>query len=240
MTMPAFHWLSRSVEPPARWDIRLLGWRLLDDRPVDAIDGRAPAILDFRPGQRAADWRTVRHPEAFVAIGVAEPEERAALIAAGFGDALGWDVALAELGARLLRLEAFARALPRQRRAGPLVLDLLQRDARLGERWLGLDARGFALLWRLAETPHVAVSRRELIGELWPGEAPRAGAAIETVVARLRLALAAIDGAWLVASAPSGGYRLGGEGRGGFGAFPALRREALDSARMIGNAVRLG
>jgi DNA-binding response OmpR family regulator len=94
------------------------------------------------------------------------------------------------------------------RAAGPLTLDLFHRDARVGERWLALHPREFALLWRLAERPGETVPRATLLREVWRLEFEPGTNSIEVHVSRLRakLALAGIEP--LVETVPPGGYRV--------------------------------
>lgn len=235
MSLPAFHWLSLDPVPPARWDLRLIAWRLAPPVPCARIDGKQPSLLDWRAGSRLADRSRLRHRETIVAVGVDEASERAALLADGYGDAVCANVVMAELAARLLKLEAFATSLPRYRRAGPVPLDLFYRDARLGETWLGLHPREFALLWRLTETPAVPVSRRELLADVWRLEHVPETNSLEVHVSRLRAKLAISHCAWLVRTCPGGGYQLGSEEAANRSAFFGPGSEALDRPVAIGN-----
>jgi DNA-binding winged helix-turn-helix (wHTH) protein len=232
VNLPEFLWLSQSPAPPARWDLRLLSWRFDPDRGCRDVDGTRPCLLDWREGMRPDDWGAIRHPQVVVALGAERAEARASLLKAGFGDALGTQVALVELAARLLKLEAFALSLPRRRRAGPAMLDLFYRDARIDGTWLGLHPREFALLWRLAETPYARVSRRELLADVWRLEHVPATNSLEVHVSRLRAKLAISHCGWLVQTHPEGGYQLGA------GPVPAQHREALDRPVAIGNGNR--
>jgi two-component system OmpR family response regulator len=228
VSLPSYLWVSQAANPPARWDLRLLDWRLLGSA-AEAGDGRRhPALLDWRAASRPPDWRTIRQPDGVVAVGVDLAEDRAALLAAGFGDALGSQVALVELAARLVRLAAFASALPRQRQAGPVLLDLFHRDGRIGPTWLGLHPREFALLWRLAETPDARVSRHDLLADVWRLEHLPETNSLEVHVSRLRAKLAISQCAWLVRTHPDGGYQMCLERPG--------PREALDRPVAIGNS----
>lgn len=237
MSLPAFSWLSVEPDPPARWDLRHLGWDL-DRTPAGAARGlfASPMLLDWRSGHRRADWRAHRVAPLIVAVGVDEAQARASLIAAGFGDALPTAVALVELAARLLKLDGAGPRIPRERRAGPLTLDLFHRDARLAGRWLGLHPREFALLWRLAETPFRRVSKPDLLADVWRLDRVPETNSLEVHVSRLRTKLACKGLGWLVQTCPEGGYRLGREGGSGFGAFSLARREVLDSVGTMGKS----
>ena len=235
MSLPEYCWLSNAIVPPARWDLRHLGWALVQESCCDMADGRVPVLLDWREGCRPRDWTSIRRPETVVAVGADDPQSRATLLRAGFGDALATQVALVELAARLIKLEAFARTMPRRRKAGPVTLDIFYRDGRVDGSWLGLHPREFALLWRLAETPYTRVSRRQLLVDVWRMEHMPETNSLEVHVSRLRAKLAVSRCGWLVQTHPDGGYQLGGDGHGSFRAFAGARREMLDSARAFGN-----
>ncbi|MDG5747640.1 winged helix-turn-helix domain-containing protein [Qipengyuania sp. XHP0207] len=209
MSLPSFIWLSRACRPPARWDLRLLAWTRAPAAGCRSVDGGVPCVLDWRAGERPRDWGEIRHPATVVVVGADDARDRTRLLDAGFGDAVGMNIALVELASRLIRLKAFARSMPRERRAGPLVLDLFYRDARAGDRWLGLHPREFALLWRLAETPFARLSRRELLADVWRMEHVPETNSLEVHVSRLRAKLAISHCAWLVRTHPDGGYQLG-------------------------------
>lgn len=238
MSLPVYIWLSSASMPPARWDLRHIGWGMGSDHGCYAADGRVPVLLDWREDSLPVDWTTIRRPETVVAVGVDDPQARADLLEAGFGDALATQVALVELAARLVKLEAFARSMPRRRQAGPVTLDLFYRDGRVDGAWLGLHPREFALLWRLAETPYTPVSRRQLLADVWRMEHLPETNSLEVHVSRLRAKLAISRCGWLVATHPDGGYQLGGEGHGSFRAFAGARRELLDSVGSLGNGNR--
>jgi len=222
VSLPEFLWLSQCPVPPARWDLRLLNWRFDTCKHWREVDGTKPCLLDWRRGSR-------RYPQTAVAVGADEPSARAALIQSGFGDALETQVALVELAARLLKLQMSALAMPRHRNAGPALLDLFYRDAQIDGTWLGLHPREFALLWRLAETPHRRVSRRELLADVWRLDHVPETNSLEVHVSRLRAKLAISHCGWLVQTHPEGGYQLG------IGTVATEHREALDRKVAIGN-----
>jgi len=204
-----FGWLSEAAEIPARWDLRLLGWELA------ARDGGPahPCVFDGRERSRPSDWRRLPHAALTIAVGVACGEERTAMLAAGLGEALPMQVALGELSVRMSRLALGAGALPRKRRIGPIVLDLLHRDALFESggadgRWLALHPREFALLWRLADAPGERVPRERLLTDVWRLEHMPATNSLEVHISRLRAKLAVARAAWLVVTDPRGGYRL--------------------------------
>ena len=199
-----FGWLSSAGEIPARWDLRLLGWELAaTDRET-----AHPRLFDGRDGPRSFDWTGLAQPALTIAVGVACGEQRAAMIAAGLGEALTKEVALVELSVRMSRLALGVGALPRYRRVGPVMLDLLHRDASVQGRWLALHPREFALLWRLADAPGQRVPREHLLRDVWRlAHIPETNS-LEVHVSRLRAKLASAKAAWLVETDPRGGYRL--------------------------------
>lgn len=129
-----------------------------------------------------------------------------------------------------------AGLMPRQLRAGPVLLDLFHRDAKLCDRWLYLHPREFGLLWRLAETPRTALSRRTLLSDVWRLRHEPETNTLEVHVFRLRRKLSAYGVERLVVTDPAGGYRLDAE------VTPILPHtqecEALDRQAMIGNGDR--
>lgn len=199
-----FVWLSRAGLIPARWDLRLLGWTLSGT----SDDIGLPALFDGRQGFRQGDWRNLTAPGLIVSVGVDCSEERAAMLTAGLGDALPASIAVGELALRLTRLSLGAGAVPRRRQVGPLMLDLLHRDAQIGARWLALHPREFALLWRLADNPGERVARQTLLADVWRLNRVPETNSLEVHVSRLRAKLAVSKAAWLVETDPRGGYRL--------------------------------
>lgn len=97
---------------------------------------------------------------------------------------------------------------PRFREAGDVTLDLLHRDGRVMDRWLGLSLREFALLWRLAETPGVPVPRQQLLADIWRIHFEPETDSLAVHVARVRAKLEPFGLARLVAVHPEGGYLL--------------------------------
>ena len=98
--------------------------------------------------------------------------------------------------------------LPRLREAGPVTLDLMHRDGRVGARWLALHPREFALIWRLAECPGAPVTRPELLRDVERLRHEPETNSVQVHVSRLRSKLAAHGLGSLVATDPAGGYRL--------------------------------
>jgi two-component system OmpR family response regulator len=195
-----FGWIAEQCEPPRQWDLRRIGWEL-----TAAAAGPHVRLVDGRAGAEFAD--NIELPLCLF-VGVGRGRERARLLDAGCGDALGGDVALAELAWRARRVAERRDSLPRRRAIGPLTLDLLHRDARVDERWLALHPREFALLWRLGDRPGERVSRNRLLREVWRIEFDPGTNSVEVHVSRLRAKLAAAGAGGLVETDPAGGYRL--------------------------------
>ena len=106
---------------------------------------------------------------------------------AGADDYLGKPFAIAELRARLravLRRGASEQALPVFRR-GELRVDFARRQAHIGSREVPVTRREFEVLARLVRAGGRAVSREDLLEEIWGG-APEAAASLEVIVGRLR------------------------------------------------------
>lgn len=97
---------------------------------------------------------------------------------------------------------------PRFRLAGDVSLDLIYRDGRVGDRWLGLHPREFELLWHLAETPSVPVSRQQLLAEVWRIHHEPQTNSVAVHVARVRGKLSQFGLAHLLATHPHDGYFL--------------------------------
>jgi len=97
---------------------------------------------------------------------------------------------------------------PRFRLAGEVALDIIYRDGRVGDQWLGLHPREFELLWRLAKEPGVVVTRQQLLAEVWRIHHEPQTNSVAVHVARVRGKLAQFDLAHLVATHSQGGYFL--------------------------------
>lgn len=123
--------------------------------------------------------------------------------------------------------------MPRQVLAGPVLLDLFHRDARLHDIWLHLHPREFGLLWRLAESPRTRLTRQTLLRDVWRLRHEPETNTVEVHVYRLRRKLSAFGVDRLVITEPAGGYRLEAE------VIPVLAPvtspETLDSPPTIGN-----
>ena len=210
--MRLFRWLSARTIPP-RFDLRLCGWELTGPELASDEARCSPALasadhLEHESWQEFADWLLQPQRALVLLTGVDDTSERARLLRLGFGDVVDSQTSLREIEARALRIAAHARALPRTREIGPLRLDLFARDGFVAQRALGLHPREFALVWRLADSPGAAVSKKALVRDVWRmAHVPDTNSlAVHVFRLRAKLAIAGLD--WLIKTEPSGGYYL--------------------------------
>lgn len=207
--MRLFQWLCATEIPPA-WDLRRCGWRLAEAE-VESVDSVALAHL---AGMDRHAWTRLRHHyprpqhDRVLLLGIDDSAERARLLELGFGDVLSDTLALREIAARAERVAERAGMLPRHRMIGPLRLDLFARDGFVAGRALALHPREFALLWRLADTPGIAVGKVKLLTEVWRlCHIPDTNSlAVHVFRLRAKLTGAGLEG--LVRTAEAGGYML--------------------------------
>lgn len=238
MSQLNFTWLSMSTSPPGRWDLRLLDWRMTPAfRADDTIAGQ-PLLIDWRIGGRCPDWKFVADRKCAVIVGADDADTRANLLEQGFADALSSQVAMVELGARMLKLEGLGEMIPQYRIIGPVRLDLFYRDAYVDGRWIGLHPREFALMWRLAADPGQRVDKPALLKDVWRLRHEPETNSLEVHVSRLRAKLAVSGLGWLVQTHPDGGYFICTEARSTFPAFARERRSMLDSATTMSQGRR--
>lgn len=98
--------------------------------------------------------------------------------------------------------------IPRFIEAGDVTLDLFHRDGRVEDRWLHLHPREFMLLWRLALTPGIRISRKQLLAEVWRIEREPGTNSLAVHVARVRSKLDQFGLGRILATHPDGGYYL--------------------------------
>lgn len=201
--MGQFSWLGAG-QMPLRLDLRLLGWELAPI-PADTAASAHPLLLDDL--SRAVALRNPKVRARVVVTDIADPLTRAHLLALGFGDVMGSDSTLEEVGLRARRVAWAVATLPRRRSHGPVILDLLDREGWVGRHRLGLHPREFALLWRLAETPDEPVAPDTLLSEVWHLSHRPETNSLAVHVCRLRAKLAVAGLPHLLCTSP-GGYVL--------------------------------
>lgn len=193
--------ISRALPP--RSDLAGEGWRRLERPASGAVvltDRWNAALCGV-----ATDWPAF---DRIIALDVDCGLARSHLLRLGFADAIPSGTSREELSLRAERLDAARAMVARRRVIGPLLLDLMHRDGRVGERWLRLYPREFALLWRLSDTPGVAVSRPELMREVWRLSVAPETNTLAVHVARLRAKLSALGLPEMVETTADGHYRL--------------------------------
>lgn len=237
--MRQFRWFSAGPVPAA-YDLRRLGWRLLEGHHASASD-KAYALLGQPKELPLSQWlkmagATSTERKWMMMLEVSDSGERARMLRLGFGDALDFGISLEELEYRVLRLTHFAQSLPRYRHHGALQIDLLRRDGFVASRGLGLHPREFALLWRLADNPGEAVSPRELLSDVWRLAFRPETNSLAVHISRLRakLRMAGIDG--VIETLTDGAYRLLPQSRS---LMPQPRELVLDPSSRLGEEVGL-
>lgn len=215
--MRCFYWLAgRAIFGAA--DLRLCGWRLQtafvnDVVAVEALKPNGPVLVDVETVDPLV-WKWINSARAVslrrwcIPIGIGEGQERARLLRRGFGDVCDPLIGLAELHARGLRLQEQAEMLVRWRHHGPLRLDLIERDAFVGKKAVGLHPREFAVLWRLMDTPGETVDKRELLRDVWNLTFVPETNSVAVHASRLRSKLAAAGLPGWIQTVPGGGYQL--------------------------------
>ncbi len=210
--MRLFRWLSVGPVPPSV-DLRQCGWQIVQtdldgdgEHPLPAL-AHASGPGDLH-GSLLGDWRFQPLRRLVLLIGVEDTKARSRLLRLGFGDVIGTDNNLHEVEARALRIAEHATLLPRIREIGGLRLDLFARDGFAQGRALGLHPREFALIWRLAESPGIAVPKKQLVRDVWRmAYVPDTNSlAVHVFRLRAKLELAGLLG--LVQTAAAGGYFL--------------------------------
>ena len=98
--------------------------------------------------------------------------------------------------------------MPRFLEAGDVTLDLFHRDGRVQDKWLHLHPREFALLWRMAESPGEALSRMQLLSDVWRINFDPETNSLAVHISRLRAKLEPYGLGHIVETLPDGAYRL--------------------------------
>ena len=159
------------------------------------------------------DWRrsSVRIPILMLTART-DVSSRVKGLDAGADDYLGKPFALSELRARLRALlRRGARSVQEQVfELGRLRLDFGRRQAWLGSAEVPLTRRELDVLERLHSAKGHAVSRDDLLEEVWGEATPEAAASLEVIVARLRRKLEGPAGAAVIRTLRGYGYALSG------------------------------
>lgn len=206
--MRTFRWISTQDIPEA-FDLRREGWRMVaaDEERLEGLVVVHSPTLGSNGWLRLLSAGGEEARRLMLVCGVDAPAERVALLELGVGDVLEQNVSPVEYHARALRLAKLTYWLPRRRTIGPLQLDLLARDAFFEGSPLSLKALEFGLLWRLSDSPDVAVSRQALIHDVWRLAFMPATNSLAVHMSRLRARLANVGLAHIVQTTP-GGYCL--------------------------------
>lgn len=96
--------------------------------------------------------------------------------------------------------------IPRFREVWDVTLDLLHRDGRVDDRWIGFHPREFELLWRLAEQPGERLTRKQLLADVWRIHFEPETNSVAVHVARVRGKLDCFGLSAILQTHPDGGY----------------------------------
>jgi two-component system, OmpR family, response regulator len=178
-----------------------------EDMAVDAVE--AVIVGTMPPGDRAiALFRRLRasgYAGAIVAVGVDAETDGVAYLEQGADDFLRRPIRVTELVARI---RAVLRRVTWHSRLelGPLTIDRSRRVALLRGKRLGLTAREYSLLVRLAEADGQTLTRADLQAAVWGSEGERNSNLVQVNLSRLRDKLG--PDASLIETVRRGGYRL--------------------------------
>jgi DNA-binding response OmpR family regulator len=145
-------------------------------------------------------------PAVLMLTAAREVEDRVAGLAVGADDYLGKPFSFAELTARVLALgRRIHRPRPPILRVEDVELDSARRQARRGERELGLTSKEFGILEALIVADGALVSAEELLARVWDENADPFTAAVRVTMSSLRRKLGKPP---LIETLPGAGYRI--------------------------------
>ena len=135
---------------------------------------------------------------------------RVRVLERGGDDVIAKPFSYPELRARIAGLlrRSEARRAPRIRRIGPIAIDAVARQVRVGETPVDLSAKEYELLLALAADPLRVFTREELLRDVWGFRTPVRTRTVESHAFRLRHKLAAAGAGRLVVNVWGVGYRL--------------------------------
>jgi len=163
----SFRW-NGSGEIPPNFDLTALGWQRVEAGETADLCITLVYVGESEPCSIDRVSRaTLEDRRAMLICGVPSSSARRKFLNLSVGDVVGPNIEISELEARARRLLNFDAWVPRLCQAGDLELDLLTRKVTIGTKPLDLHPREFAILWRLAETPHRPVSRQSIIETGW-------------------------------------------------------------------------
>ena len=196
------------------------------DYQVTSVDRAAAATAAIRDGDFSAVILDVRLPDSDGITLCREWRERGLRVpilmltartdvasrveglTAGADDYLGKPFALAELRARLNAILRRGAGASRRLtlRAGDLSLDFASRSVRRGDAEIPLTRRELDVLERLVRGGGHAVSRDDLLDEIWGEATPESASSLEVIVGRLRRKLDATGSEKLIRTLRGFGY----------------------------------
>jgi DNA-binding response OmpR family regulator len=181
---------------------------------LDAVADQAPDLVILDLGLPDMDGLEVlrrlraegHEPPVIVLTARGTVDERVKGLDVGADDYLAKPFAFEELLARVrARLRSGPAHPPTELRAGDLVVDLLSRDVRIGERSVTLTARQFSLLEQFLRHPDRVLTRRELLSTVWEMDFDPGTNLVDVYVGYLRRKL----GSDVIETVRGAGYRLG-------------------------------
>jgi DNA-binding response OmpR family regulator len=176
-------------------------------RPDLVLLGEVDLCQRLRRGEPGRTWdRNV--PVILIAPG-SDPGERVRALERGADDAVGRPFAYEELLARIRAvLRRSGVSATEVVVAGEIVVDRRTRRVAVRDALVGLSAKEFELLVRLASEPYRVFTKEELLREVWGFRALGRTRTLESHASRLRKKLRIDEGDTFVVNVWGVGYRL--------------------------------